>query len=101
MKYPKSSRSINEEGENISESEMGEEKSSKINKYDSSYFSKRMQDVDNKRGVISETPKDAETMKIVDMQKGKDLFSSKSPFEKHSDMQLSLDKRTPLLSSIG
>jgi hypothetical protein len=46
----KSQRSIQEENENISDEEMGEEKSSKLYKYDSSYFSKKMQDVDKKGG---------------------------------------------------
>lgn len=36
--------------ENISEGEMGEEKSSKIYNYDSSYFSKKMAEVDKKGG---------------------------------------------------
>ena len=44
LKYSvaKSQRTIIEETENICEEDMGEEKSSKINKYDSSYFSKKM-----------------------------------------------------------
>lgn len=36
--------------ENISETDMGEEKSSNINKYDSSYFSKKMLDAEKKKG---------------------------------------------------
>lgn len=39
--------------ENISEDEMGEEKSSKIYNYDSSYFSKKMAEVDKKGGANS------------------------------------------------
>lgn len=38
----------NGDGENISDEDMGEEKSSKICKYDSSYFSKKMAEVDKK-----------------------------------------------------
>ena len=38
--------------ENISDDEMGEEKSSKIYNYDSSYFSKKMAEVD-KRGSLA------------------------------------------------
>jgi hypothetical protein len=49
----KSQRSIVEENENISDEDMVEEKSSKIYKYDSSYFSKKMQDVDKKGKQIS------------------------------------------------
>jgi len=42
--------------ENISESEMGEDKSSQIiNKYDSSYFSKKMLEAEKKKGGVAMT----------------------------------------------
>jgi hypothetical protein len=41
--------------ENISESDMGEEKSSKIYNYDSSYFSKKMQEVVKKKVTTPNT----------------------------------------------
>ena len=49
----KSQRSIKEENENISEEDLGEEKSSsKLLNYDSSQFTKKMLDVDKKGKLI-------------------------------------------------
>lgn len=56
--------------ENISDDEMGEEKSSKIYNYDSSYFSKKMAEVD-KRGSLAllESGKQALVLPTVSFNK--------------------------------
>lgn len=48
MVHNKSQKSIAEENENISDEDMGEEKQSKLKKYDSSYFSLKMLEAESK-----------------------------------------------------
>jgi len=61
----KSQRSFNEE--NICEEEVGDERLSKISNYDSSYFSKKMQQVDRK-GKAATTLEGLADLKQSDIQ---------------------------------
>lgn len=97
----KSVRSIKEENENLSEDDLGEEKSSKITKYDSSQFSKKMQDVDKKGkgfGNKDDLRVHAFTLdhKVTKQPlSSKDLFDSNSPTKdlQENEIQLIIDRQ--------